>query len=132
MSLLIVHVFCRVKPEHVAAFADATRANSAGSLREPGVLRFDVIQERDDPTRFELLEVYRDDAAAVAQESQAHEVCDLVVHEGEIGGEGAGLREQRVEGTERVRRLPAELGRGLAGEPRAETQLECRDAARVE
>jgi quinol monooxygenase YgiN len=55
----IVHVFIHVKPELVEAFRAATIENARNSLREPGITRFDVIQQDDDPTRFVLVEVYR-------------------------------------------------------------------------
>ena len=55
----IVHVFAHVKPDKVEAFKAATLENARNSLREPGVVRFDVIQQQDDPTRFVLVEVYR-------------------------------------------------------------------------
>ena len=57
--MLIVHVFVHVKPEAVEAFRAATLANARNSLLEPGIARFDVIQQTDDPTRFVLVEVYR-------------------------------------------------------------------------
>ena len=57
--MLIVHVFVQVKPEFVAAFEAATRENARESAREPGVVRFDVVRQADDPTRFVLIEVYR-------------------------------------------------------------------------
>ena len=68
MHVTLVHV--RVKPEHLAEFTEATRANHEGSVREPGNLRFDVLQLADDPTRFVLYEVYAtaEDAAAHKQE----------------------------------------------------------------
>lgn len=49
----------QVKPDCVAPFIDATRANARASLQEPGIARFDVVQQADDPTRFVLVEVYR-------------------------------------------------------------------------
>ena len=60
----IVHVFIHVKPDKLEEFKLATQANAASSLQEPGVARFDLIQQADDPTRFVLVEVYRtpDDA----------------------------------------------------------------------
>jgi len=58
--MLVALVHCHVKPEHVEAFAAACLANHDGSIREPGVLRFDVLQQQDDPTRFVLYEWYRD------------------------------------------------------------------------
>jgi quinol monooxygenase YgiN len=57
--MLIVHVYAQAKPEHVEAFKEACLANARESLKEPGIARFDVVQEVDDPTRFALLEVYR-------------------------------------------------------------------------
>jgi quinol monooxygenase YgiN len=58
-EMLVVHVHVHVKPEFVEAFRDATLENASHSVREPGVARFDVIQQSDDPTRFVLVEVYR-------------------------------------------------------------------------
>jgi quinol monooxygenase YgiN len=57
--MLIVHVHVHVKPEHVDAFGAASLENARNSVQEPGVARFDVIQQADDPTRFILVEVYR-------------------------------------------------------------------------
>lgn len=55
----IVHVQVHVKPEAVESFRRATRDNARGSLQEPGIVRFDVCQSADDPTRFVLVEIYR-------------------------------------------------------------------------
>ncbi len=62
--MFIVHVFVQVKLEGVDAFKAATLENARNSVQEPGVARFDVIQQKDDSTRFVLVEVYRtpDDA----------------------------------------------------------------------
>jgi autoinducer 2-degrading protein len=57
--MLIVHVFVHVKPDCVEAFTEASLENARHSLQEPGIARFDVIQQQDDPTRFVLVEVYR-------------------------------------------------------------------------
>ncbi len=57
--MLIVHVHVHVKPDQVEAFRKASIENAEESVREPGVARFDVIQQQDDPTRFVLVEVYR-------------------------------------------------------------------------
>ena len=57
--MFIVHVFVQVKPEKVEAFKAATVENARSSGQEPGIARFDVIQQQDDPTRFVLVEVYR-------------------------------------------------------------------------
>ena len=62
--MFIVHVFVDVKSEAVDVFKMATAENAACSRQEPGIARFDVVQECEDPTRFVLVEVYRtkDDA----------------------------------------------------------------------
>ncbi len=57
--MYIVHVFVHVKPEQVEGFRNATLENARNSIQEPGIARFDVIQQQDDPTRFVLVEVYR-------------------------------------------------------------------------
>lgn len=57
--MLIVHVHVHVKPDSVEAFREASVENARNSVQEPGVARFDVIQQNDDPTRFILVEVYR-------------------------------------------------------------------------
>ena len=57
--MLIVHVHVHVKCDRVEAFRAATLDNAQNSVQEPGVARFDVIQQQDDPTRFVLVEVYR-------------------------------------------------------------------------
>jgi quinol monooxygenase YgiN len=70
--MLIVHVQVRVKAESVEAFRHATVENARQSVQEPGVARFDVFQQQDDPTRFLLVEVYRTAAAAAAHKETAH------------------------------------------------------------
>ena len=70
--MLIIHVHVHVKPESVESFKEATLANARSSLKESGVVRFDIIQQQDDPPRFVLVEVYRDAAAAVAHKETAH------------------------------------------------------------
>ena len=70
--MLIVHVFVHVKPDCIAAFEAASLDNARHSLQEPGIARFDVIQQADDPTRFVLVEAYRDAAAPVRHKETAH------------------------------------------------------------
>lgn len=72
MQMHIVHVFVRVKAGSEAAFEAHTLANARASLAEPGVARFDVVRQRDDPTRFVLVEVYRSPEAAAAHKATAH------------------------------------------------------------
>jgi len=70
--MLVVHVHVRVTPEDVARFLDATLANARASVTEPGVLRFDVVQDAADPAHVVLVEVYRDAAAVAAHKETAH------------------------------------------------------------
>ena len=70
--MLIVHVHVHVKPESIEAFKAATLINARASVLEPGVLRFDVVQQADDPTRFVLIEIYRDAAAQAAHKETQH------------------------------------------------------------
>ena len=72
MSMLIVQVHVHVKAEFVEAFRAATIENASQSVREPGIARFDVIQQADDPTRFLLVEVYRTVEATAAHKDTAH------------------------------------------------------------
>src|SRR5262245_59528949 len=70
--MLVVHVHVHVKPECVEAFKAATLANAHASVREPGIARFDVGQQADDPTRFVLVEAYRTADAPAAHKETAH------------------------------------------------------------
>lgn len=70
--MLIVHVQVQVKPECLEAFRAATLANAQASVQEVGIARFDVCQQTDDPTRFILVEVYRDAAAPARHKETAH------------------------------------------------------------
>ncbi|MBN9686550.1 MULTISPECIES: putative quinol monooxygenase [unclassified Corallococcus] len=71
-SLLVVHVHVHVLPQHVDAFLQATLANARESVKEPGIARFDVCQDNEDPTRFVLVEAYRTPDAPAAHKETAH------------------------------------------------------------
>ena len=70
--MLVVHVHVHVKPEYVEAFRRASLENASKSIREPGVARFDVIQQADDQTRFVLVEVYRTLEASARHKETSH------------------------------------------------------------
>jgi autoinducer 2-degrading protein len=70
--MLVVHVHVQVKPESVEAFRAATLANAQASVKEPGIARFDVVQQAGDPTRFVLVEVYRDEQAPAKHKETTH------------------------------------------------------------
>ena len=71
-TMLVVHVQVQVLPEQVEAFIVATQKNAAESLKEPGVARFDVVQQVDDPTRFVLVEAYKTAEAPAQHKETAH------------------------------------------------------------
>ena len=70
--MLIVHVFVHVHPHRVDGFIAATLENARNSVQEPGVIRFDVVQQDDDPTRFLLIEIYRTPADPARHKETAH------------------------------------------------------------
>jgi len=70
MKILIVHI--HIKPEYIEEFITATTANASNSALEPGIARFDFFQQEDDPTRFVLVEVYRDEEATIKHKETAH------------------------------------------------------------
>lgn len=70
--MLVVHVHVHVKPDAVEVFKAATLANARESVKEPGVARFDVMQQQDAPARFVLVEAYRTAGAAAAHKETRH------------------------------------------------------------
>jgi len=72
--MFIVHVHVRVKPDRIEHFKAATVENASQSSREPGVARFDFLQQSEEPSRFVLVEVYRNQEAAAAHKETAHYV----------------------------------------------------------
>lgn len=70
--MLIIHVHVHVNPESVEAFRQATLQNAGQSVNEPGIARFDVLQQTDEPTRFLLVEVYRTAEAPGRHKETAH------------------------------------------------------------
>lgn len=70
--MLVVHVHVKVKPECIETFKQATIANAEESLKEPGIARFDAVQQQDDPSRFVLVEIYRNPDASAAHKETRH------------------------------------------------------------
>jgi len=68
----VVFVRVKVKAERLDDFIEATLANARASNLEPGVARFDFLRSSDDPTRFVLVEAYKDADAPVAHRASAH------------------------------------------------------------
>jgi autoinducer 2-degrading protein len=70
--MIVRIITINVKPGKEGAFEEATKKNHERSLQEPGVLRFDVLKDRETPGRYYLYEVYRDEAATSAHKETAH------------------------------------------------------------
>ena len=70
--MLVVHVHVHVKPGGEEAFRAATVENAEHSVKEPGIARFDVIQQQNDASKFVLVEVYRTAVAPAQHKETAH------------------------------------------------------------
>ncbi len=70
--MLVVHIQVHVKPEFVEQFKKATLENARNSAQEPGIARFDVVQQPDDASRFVFVEVYRSPEAAAKHKETKH------------------------------------------------------------
>ncbi len=74
ITTMAITMICNVhvKDDSIEAFKEASLANVAGSLQEPGITRFELMQQVDDPTRFIVYEEYVDQAATLAHKETAH------------------------------------------------------------
>jgi len=70
--MIIVHVYLHAKEEMINAFKEANIKNAKSSVQEPGILRFDVMQQEDDQSRFLLVEIYKNEKAISAHKETAH------------------------------------------------------------
>ena len=70
--MIVVLVHCHVKAECIETFKVASLENARNSVKEPGIARFDVIQQDDDPTRFTLVEIYRNSEAPAQHKATQH------------------------------------------------------------
>ncbi len=70
--MLIVHVHVHVKPESIESFKEITLKNAENSIKEPGILQFDLLQQEDDPSRFLIVEVYKNIEATAKHKETAH------------------------------------------------------------
>jgi (4S)-4-hydroxy-5-phosphonooxypentane-2,3-dione isomerase len=94
--MLVALVYVHVKPEYLEAFKEVTLENARNSVQEPGVARFDVIQQVDDPTRFVLVEVYRDAEAPARHKETAHYAKWRSVAEDMMAEPRSGVRYQSL------------------------------------
>jgi len=70
--MLIAHIQVHVKPEFIEAFKEATIENASNSIKEPGIARFDILQQNEAPERFIFIEVYRSPEAALKHKETPH------------------------------------------------------------
>ncbi|WP_292993217.1 antibiotic biosynthesis monooxygenase [Nitrosomonas sp.] len=70
--MYVTIVTVSVKPENVEAFKEACRLNHENSIREPGNIRFDILQSADDPAKFVFYEAYKTQQDAAAHKETAH------------------------------------------------------------
>jgi autoinducer 2-degrading protein len=70
--MIVTCVYITVKPESIDGFIRASEANHSESVKEPGNIRFDLIQQADDPCRFMFYEAYESEEAAAAHKNTAH------------------------------------------------------------
>jgi (4S)-4-hydroxy-5-phosphonooxypentane-2,3-dione isomerase len=94
--MLVALVYVHIKPEYLEAFKEATLENARNSVQELGVARFDVIQQEDDPTRFVLVEVYRDAEAPARHKETAHYAKWRSVAEDMMAEPRSGVRYQSL------------------------------------
>ena len=70
--MFIVHVFVHVKSDDVEQFKAVSIENAQHSLQEPGIARFDVLQQKDDPASFLLVEIYRSEEDSAKHKETEH------------------------------------------------------------
>jgi autoinducer 2-degrading protein len=70
--MIVTCVHIHVKKDFIDQFINATVDNHRESVREPGNLRFDFVQQADDPCRFMLYEAYESEQAAADHKLTPH------------------------------------------------------------
>jgi autoinducer 2-degrading protein len=70
--MIVTCVYVHVKPDALTRFITETAENHKNSVREPGNLRFDMLQQADDPYRFMIYEAYESEEAAAAHKKTQH------------------------------------------------------------
>ncbi|MHB1252960.1 MAG: putative quinol monooxygenase [Candidatus Humimicrobiaceae bacterium] len=70
--MIIVNVYFNVREEMIDAFMEATIKNARNSINEPGILRFEILQQEDDPSRFLAMEIFKSEKARLEHKKTAH------------------------------------------------------------
>ena len=99
MIVTCVHV--SVKPEKVSEFIEAIRENHKGSVQEPGNLRFDVLQQSDDPCRFMIYEAFESEEAVLMHKETAHYLKWRDTVKGFMAGDRYAVRYNVIEPAEK-------------------------------
>lgn len=69
---IVTCVYVHVKPDLIDEFIKASTENHLAAVNEPGNLRFDFVQQADDPSRFMLYEAYETEDASAAHKNTPH------------------------------------------------------------
>ncbi len=72
IKMIVTCVLVNVKPDFIEDFIEATTENHLHSVQEPGNMRFDVLQNKTDPSRFTLYEAYESEEPAAAHKTTKH------------------------------------------------------------
>lgn len=70
MIATIVNIW--VKPDNIDEFIEASRKNHINSIREPGNLKFDILQDAVDPSKFTFYEVFESETDVITHKNTAH------------------------------------------------------------
>ncbi len=70
--MIVTCVYVHVKPDAVDAFINATISNHSETVKEDGNIRFDFIQQADDPSRFMIYEVFESEDAVAKHKKTSH------------------------------------------------------------
>lgn len=70
MYIVVVH--SHIKEEHIERFREITIQNAESSRREAGCVRFDILQQADDPSRFTFIEMFKSEEDGAAHQETNH------------------------------------------------------------
>lgn len=70
--MVVTIVKIHVKQDDIEGFIQATKLNHQGSIKESGNIRFDIIQQEDDPSRFVLYEAFKSKNDITKHKETAH------------------------------------------------------------
>jgi quinol monooxygenase YgiN len=70
--MYVIFSINKIKSEHLAEFVEQVRVHAINSNAEPGCVRYEVLQDVDDPETVCLHEVFRDEAAFAAHQDAGY------------------------------------------------------------